>query len=62
LIRLMRAGARRKDGNFATGVIHLWHPESDRSSLPQNERRLDEVARGSRVRAIQGLSRINVAA
>ena len=30
LIRLLRAGVRRKDGRFATGVIHLWHPEADR--------------------------------
>ncbi len=26
LIRLLRYGLRRKDGRFATGVIHLWHP------------------------------------
>jgi len=38
-------------------VLHLWHPESDRSALPENERRLDEVARGARVRALEGLSR-----
>jgi glycosyltransferase involved in cell wall biosynthesis len=62
LIRLMRASVRRKDGNFATGVIHLWHPESDRSFLPENERRLDEVERAARVRATQGLSRIGHAA
>jgi glycosyltransferase involved in cell wall biosynthesis len=58
LIRLMRAGVRRKDGNFATGVIHLWHPESDRSSLPENQRRLDVVVRADRVRALSGLSGI----
>jgi glycosyltransferase involved in cell wall biosynthesis len=60
LIRLLHAGARRKDGNFATGVIHLWHPESDRSYLPDNQRRLDEVERAGRVRAIAGLSRIGL--
>jgi glycosyltransferase involved in cell wall biosynthesis len=58
LIRLTHAGVRRKDGNFATGVIHLWHPESDRSYLPENQRRLDEVERADRVRAIRGLSRL----
>lgn len=59
LIRLLRAGVRRKDGNFATGVIHLWHPESDRSGLPKNQRQLDEVERADRVRAIMGLSRLS---
>jgi hypothetical protein len=57
LIRLMRAGVRRKDGNFATGVLHLWHPDSDRSSLPENQRRLDAVERADRARALNGLSR-----
>jgi glycosyltransferase involved in cell wall biosynthesis len=56
LIRLLHSGARRKDGNFATGVLHLWHPENDRSSLPDNHRRLDEVMRADRVRAVAGMS------
>ncbi len=56
LIRLLRAGVRRKDGNFATGVLHLWHSESDRSHLPENQRRLDAIVRGDRVRAAEGLS------
>jgi len=34
LIRLLHCGVRRKDGRFATGVIHLWHPEADRTRLP----------------------------
>jgi glycosyltransferase involved in cell wall biosynthesis len=56
LIRLLRAGIRRKDGNFAVGVLHLWHPESDRSLLPDNQRRLDAIATADRVRSIAGLS------
>ena len=60
LIRLLHAGVRRKDGNFATGVLHLWHPESDRSYLPDNQRRLDEVTASDRVRALEGLSRLGV--
>jgi len=57
-IRLMRAGVLRKDGRFATGVLHLWHPEADRARLPDNERRLAEVIDGVRVRAKDGLSRV----
>ena len=55
-IRLGRAGIRRKDGRFATGVLHLWHAENDRSRLADNDRMLDEVARGDAVRAVAGLS------
>jgi glycosyltransferase involved in cell wall biosynthesis len=56
LIRLMRAGVRRKDGRMATGVLHLWHPEADRSQLPDNERRLDNIRSSDRIRAERGLS------
>ncbi len=56
LVRLLHAGVRRKDGVFATGVLHLWHPEADRSRLPENERRLDAVIASDRVRAEQGMS------
>ena len=56
LIRLLHTGLRRKDGNFATGVLHLWHPENDRSCLPENQRRLDEVEGSDRFRAIAGMS------
>jgi glycosyltransferase involved in cell wall biosynthesis len=55
-VRLMRAGVRRKDGRFATGVLHLWHPEADRSQLAANEERLAEVLAGDRIAARQGLS------
>jgi hypothetical protein len=37
-------------------VIHLWHPEADRSRLTANERKLAEVTEGDRVRARRGLS------
>jgi glycosyltransferase involved in cell wall biosynthesis len=56
LVRLIHAGVRRKDGRFATGVIHLWHPEEDRAQLSANQARLDTVLRSDRVRAQAGLS------
>jgi glycosyltransferase involved in cell wall biosynthesis len=58
MVRLIRAGVRRKDGRYATAVLHLWHPEFDRSRLPDNERRLADVVQGDRVRALRGLSAI----
>ena len=56
IVRLLHAGLCRKDGTFATGVLHLWHREADRSQLSENERRLAGVAAGDRIRAQQGLS------
>lgn len=56
VVRLFHAGVRRKDGRFATGVLHLWHPEAERSGLPENERRLREVLWSDRIWAEQGLS------
>jgi glycosyltransferase involved in cell wall biosynthesis len=56
IVRLLHAGIRRKDGTFATGALHLWHREADRSQLSENERRLAGVAAGDSIRARQGLS------
>lgn len=56
VVRLMHAGVRRKDGRFATGVLHLWHPESDRSRLAQNEILFAELVASDRARARQGVS------
>ncbi len=36
VIRLLSSGIRRKSGKFALTVIHLWHPERDRSRLAHN--------------------------
>jgi glycosyltransferase involved in cell wall biosynthesis len=58
LVRLLHAGVRRKDGIFATGVLHLWHPAADRSWLPDNDRKLEEARSDRRVRARRGLSTI----
>jgi glycosyltransferase involved in cell wall biosynthesis len=56
VVRLLHAGVRRKDGRFATGVLHLWHPAADRCALPVNEDKLRQIIRTDRVRAARGLS------
>ena len=56
VVRLLHTGVRRKDGAFATGVLHLWHPEADRALLPENERRLSGSIASGEVRAKRGLS------
>jgi hypothetical protein len=62
IVRLLRAGVRRKDGNFATGVIHLWHKEADRGLLTANEDKLARVLGNAGIRARQGLSALMPAA
>jgi glycosyltransferase involved in cell wall biosynthesis len=56
VVRLLRAGVRRKDGRFATGVLHLWHPWNDRGQLATNRQRLEETIGSARVSASRGLS------
>ena len=62
LIRLLHCGLRRKDGRFATGVIHLWHPDADRAQLAANDARLDAVLHSDRTRAQLGLSSLRATA
>jgi glycosyltransferase involved in cell wall biosynthesis len=58
-VRLIRSGVRRKDGRFATAVLHLWHPEAQRSELPDNQAKLDLTLRSGRSRALRGLSSLD---
>jgi glycosyltransferase involved in cell wall biosynthesis len=61
IVRLLRAGVRRKDGAFATGVLHLWHAAADRSRLVANERKLSDIIASDNIRARRGLSAIRSA-
>ena len=58
-IRLLHAGVQRKDGRFATAVLHLWHRENDRSNLAENERRLAEILAADRRHAAVGIDTYN---
>jgi glycosyltransferase involved in cell wall biosynthesis len=59
-VRLIRSGVRRKDGRFATGVLHLWHPESEQSRLSDNQGKLAHTLHTDRLRALHGLSALDV--
>jgi glycosyltransferase involved in cell wall biosynthesis len=61
VVRLLHADVRRKDGMFATGVLHLWHAEADRSALTANETRLSNIISSDRIRARRGLSSLGKA-
>lgn len=56
-VRLLNHGVRRKEGAFATGVLHLWHRENDRRFEGDNWNRLQARLHGGDVRAALGLDR-----
>jgi glycosyltransferase involved in cell wall biosynthesis len=56
IVRLLHARLARKDGVFATGVLHLWHADYGRDRLVENERKLSDSLASDRVRARRGLS------
>ncbi|MFN9805806.1 MAG: glycosyltransferase family 2 protein [Betaproteobacteria bacterium] len=56
-VRLLNAGVRRKEGGFATGMLHLWHRENDRRFEARNLERLHARLASGTVRAELGLDR-----
>jgi glycosyltransferase involved in cell wall biosynthesis len=54
-VRLLNARIRRKEGAFATGLLHLWHPENDRRFEARNLERLRARTASKDVRAAIGL-------
>lgn len=56
-VRLINAGVRRKEGAFATGVLHLWHEENDRAREGENWQRLQQRIATGETRAAVGLDR-----
>ena len=59
LVRLLHAGVRARTARFATGVLHLWHPDSDRSRLPDNDGGSTRVIASDRIRAGRGMSSVD---
>jgi glycosyltransferase involved in cell wall biosynthesis len=47
-IRMMREGVKRKDGQFSTPVLHLWHKENSRGLEADNMQRLMQIINGFR--------------
>lgn len=58
IVRMMRADVKRKDGRFATGVLHLWHELEDRGPEQVNWKRLHDVIAGRGIMAETGLSAV----
>jgi glycosyltransferase involved in cell wall biosynthesis len=52
VLRLVRSGVRRKDGEFATGVLHLWHSKASLARLAENDRLLGQTVASERVQTV----------
>ena len=55
VIRLLHANVLHKSARFAAPVFHLYHQDNDRSRLPENQKRLQELIHSKRTRATLGL-------
>lgn len=54
-IRLGNHGVRLIPAGRGSTVLHLWHPEADRTLERENLRRLEELQRSGRIRARLGI-------
>jgi glycosyltransferase involved in cell wall biosynthesis len=59
-VRLLNAGVRRKEGAFATGVLHLWHRENDRRHEGRNWDLLQQRIRSGETLPAKGLSSVSL--
>ena len=55
VVRLIRAGVRRKEARFAAPVLHLWHPQIDRRRVSENVSMLKDILASDRTVAENGL-------
>ena len=55
VVRLFNAGVMRKDGAYATEVLHLWHRENARDQETSNRATVLQRARDRTVLAVKGL-------
>jgi len=56
VIRLLQNAVKRKSGRFRIPVVHLWHPENDRSLEPKNAVLLQERRKNKQLCADQGIN------
>jgi glycosyltransferase involved in cell wall biosynthesis len=59
ILRLIHQHIKNKSGRFATAVLHLWHPESNRVREPLNLERLEAVKSSRVTLAQKGLKELS---
>jgi glycosyltransferase involved in cell wall biosynthesis len=57
-VRLINEGILIRSARMAAGVFHLWHPESTRQAIGDNQARLDQALASGKRRADLGLDRL----
>ncbi len=57
VVRPIRAKVKRKEARFAVPVLHLWHPDIERTGLSDNVSRLEDVLKSTNTVAQEGLRR-----
>jgi glycosyltransferase involved in cell wall biosynthesis len=56
VIRLLQSAVKRKSGRFRIPVVHLWHPENDRSFEQKNAVLLQERRKKKQLCSDQGIN------
>jgi len=58
VVRLLKSDVKRKEGRFSVPVLHLWHPDNDRSQESANRQRLEKMLANTDTVTKSGLRKI----
>jgi glycosyltransferase involved in cell wall biosynthesis len=56
VVRLQKKHVFKKIGKYALGVLHLWHPNQDRSKADENRQRLQQTIDQPQTQAQKGVN------
>lgn len=59
VIRLIKSGIFRKEGRYATGVLHLWHPEAAKNIKNSNLERLHQTQNSEKTIINNGINKLS---
>jgi len=57
VLRLIHSNIYRKEGRYATGVLHLWHPETQKDIENSNLTRLHQTKNSNKTTAKNGIEK-----
>jgi hypothetical protein len=58
-MRLINTGVYRREGRYATGVIHLWHPETEKNAANSNLQQLMNTQNSQKTIAKNGIEQLS---
>ena len=59
VMRLINTGVYRREGRYATGVIHLWHPETEKNAANSNLQQLMNTQNSQKTIAKNGIEQLS---